>query len=189
MGYQLVARCYTSWTGLPDRPFRLLCYMALLCRDDDPIPTFWAGREALADALGLDSSESAHRVTRRAIASLVSAGALERLRSGGRGRRAEYRLLIERKGDTSVLLRGTPESALGGHRSPPQGDTRVRLRGTQESPPLTTEQNRGVQEEEHQLPDVSVTGPSLRVVTCGGVFDRSARSYLDNIVVFATSTA
>lgn len=31
--------------------------------------------------------------------------------------------------------------------------------------------------------------PSLRVVTCGGVFDRSARSYLDNIVVFATLTA
>ena len=30
--------------------------------------------------------------------------------------------------------------------------------------------------------------PSLRVVTCGGVFDRSARSYLDNIIVFATLT-
>ncbi|MGC1211029.1 MAG: class F sortase [Micromonospora sp.] len=28
--------------------------------------------------------------------------------------------------------------------------------------------------------------PSLRVVTCGGVFDRSTRSYLDNIIVFAT---
>lgn len=31
--------------------------------------------------------------------------------------------------------------------------------------------------------------PSLRVVTCGGVFDRSARSYLDNIVVLATLSA
>ena len=26
------------------------------------------------------------------------------------------------------------------------------------------------------------SGPALRVVTCGGVFDRGARSYLDNVV-------
>ncbi|SBT46583.1 class F sortase [Micromonospora auratinigra] len=31
--------------------------------------------------------------------------------------------------------------------------------------------------------------PGLRVVTCGGTFDRSAGSYLDNIVVLATMTA
>ncbi|SCL39236.1 Sortase family protein [Micromonospora rhizosphaerae] len=31
--------------------------------------------------------------------------------------------------------------------------------------------------------------PSLRVVTCGGVFDQSAGSYLDNIIAFATMTA
>ena len=29
-------------------------------------------------------------------------------------------------------------------------------------------------------------GPSLRLVTCGGAFDRGARSYLDNVVVFAS---
>jgi LPXTG-site transpeptidase (sortase) family protein len=29
-------------------------------------------------------------------------------------------------------------------------------------------------------------GPELRLITCGGPFDRSARSYVDNIVVFAT---
>jgi hypothetical protein len=28
-------------------------------------------------------------------------------------------------------------------------------------------------------------GPTLRLVTCGGAFDRGARSYLDNVVVFA----
>jgi len=28
--------------------------------------------------------------------------------------------------------------------------------------------------------------PQLRLITCGGVFDRSRRSYLDNIVVYAT---
>lgn len=31
--------------------------------------------------------------------------------------------------------------------------------------------------------------PRLVVITCGGPFDRSARSYLDNIVVFASPTA
>jgi LPXTG-site transpeptidase (sortase) family protein len=29
-------------------------------------------------------------------------------------------------------------------------------------------------------------GPELRVITCGGDFDSSARSYVDNVVVFAT---
>jgi hypothetical protein len=28
-------------------------------------------------------------------------------------------------------------------------------------------------------------GPELRLITCGGAFDRAARSYLDNVVVFA----
>jgi sortase (surface protein transpeptidase) len=28
-------------------------------------------------------------------------------------------------------------------------------------------------------------GPELRLITCGGVFDRSARNYVDNIVVYA----
>jgi hypothetical protein len=31
-------------------------------------------------------------------------------------------------------------------------------------------------------------GPELRLITCGGPFDRAARSYVDNIVVFATLT-
>ncbi|OXM61739.1 MULTISPECIES: class F sortase [Amycolatopsis] len=28
-------------------------------------------------------------------------------------------------------------------------------------------------------------GPELRLITCGGVFDRAARSYRDNVIVFA----
>jgi sortase (surface protein transpeptidase) len=31
--------------------------------------------------------------------------------------------------------------------------------------------------------------PGLRVVTCGGAFDRNARSYVDNVIVFATLAA
>ena len=33
------------------------------------------------------------------------------------------------------------------------------------------------------------TGPELRLITCGGAFDRSRRSYTDNVVVYATATA
>ena len=32
-------------------------------------------------------------------------------------------------------------------------------------------------------------GPELRLITCGGAFDRSTGSYLDNIVVYARLTA
>ncbi|MFD1049297.1 class F sortase, partial [Kibdelosporangium lantanae] len=32
------------------------------------------------------------------------------------------------------------------------------------------------------------TGPELRLITCGGVFDHAAHSYKDNIVVFAKLT-
>ncbi|PZA22338.1 sortase domain-containing protein, partial [Modestobacter versicolor] len=31
------------------------------------------------------------------------------------------------------------------------------------------------------------TGAELRLITCGGTFDRSRRSYTDNVVVFATA--
>ena len=30
-------------------------------------------------------------------------------------------------------------------------------------------------------------GPSLRLITCGGQFDRAARSYEDNVVVYASA--
>jgi sortase (surface protein transpeptidase) len=40
------------------------------------------------------------------------------------------------------------------------------------------------------FPSAAVYGPTadpeLRLVTCGGAFDRAARSYLDDVVVFAT---
>jgi hypothetical protein len=39
------------------------------------------------------------------------------------------------------------------------------------------------------FPTAAVYGPTpdaqLRLITCGGAFDRSAGSYLDNVIVFA----
>jgi hypothetical protein len=43
-----------------------------------------------------------------------------------------------------------------------------------------------------QFPTASVYGPvpdaELRLITCGGTFDRSLGSYLSNVVVFARLT-
>jgi Sortase domain len=43
------------------------------------------------------------------------------------------------------------------------------------------------------LPDDAVygatTSPALRLITCAGSFDRSRRSYRDNLVVYATRVA
>lgn len=42
-----------------------------------------------------------------------------------------------------------------------------------------------------EFPTAAVYGPTpdpqLRLITCGGDFDRSVRSYIDNVVVFATA--
>jgi len=42
------------------------------------------------------------------------------------------------------------------------------------------------------FPTIEVYGntddPQLRLITCGGAFDSSVRSYEDNIIVFATMT-
>jgi hypothetical protein len=42
------------------------------------------------------------------------------------------------------------------------------------------------------FPTAAVYGPTpdpqLRLVTCGGAFDRAARSYVDDVVVFAHAT-
>jgi hypothetical protein len=32
----------------------------------------------------------------------------------------------------------------------------------------------------------TTAGPELRLITCGGRFDRAAHSYVDNIIVYAT---
>ena len=41
------------------------------------------------------------------------------------------------------------------------------------------------------FPDAAVYGPTpdpqLRLITCGGDFDRSRRSYYDNVVVYAVA--
>lgn len=142
MGARLMSQVFTHWSHLPDRPFRLLLYMALVAKDNTPEPTFWQGRDSLAEiALGVKCDENGYRVARRAVADLVKAGAIERKYVGHIGKRSEYR------------IHASPNPGKGGRQSPPRvevegdatvphkGDTSVRKggqirssRGTPESP-------------------------------------------------------
>ena len=79
MGSQNARAVYARWGDLPDRPFRVLLFMALAAHDDDDPPTCWLGWQALAVGLGrLDESEATAHAVRRAVGVLVSAGALSR---------------------------------------------------------------------------------------------------------------
>lgn len=56
MGATNVKAVYVLWGHLPDRPFRLLAYMAVVALDEPtdhtPARTYWQGRDSLAVGLG-----------------------------------------------------------------------------------------------------------------------------------------
>ncbi|HEY9415503.1 MAG TPA: hypothetical protein VIQ30_12140, partial [Pseudonocardia sp.] len=52
MGAGNVKLVYARWYGLPDLPFRVYAYMALVSLDDDREPAYWGGWESLALAAG-----------------------------------------------------------------------------------------------------------------------------------------
>ena len=184
MGAQLVARVFAYWKHLPDRPFRLLTYMAHTTKDTHKAPTFYGGRESMAGALGLpERGTSSERMVSRAIALLVAEGAIERAYFGHYGKRSEYLLTLDRrapkgdstvthKGDSGVMERVTPQSG--------KGDSGVPNRVTVESPLGTTEdEGRNTRGTSDQVTDVSGTRPSLRVIKSRDSDLDSARERLD----------
>lgn len=160
MGASHVAAVYAQWRQLPDRPFRVLAYMALIAKDATPQPTYWGGRDGLCVALGLEASPTSYRIARRAVADLLEAGALERKYTGHAGKRSEYRVMVTpRKGDASVLQmpvdNPTSTEGEGGQDSPPEGGRLSPQRGTPESakgdttvPPRKMRNTRSESEEE-----------------------------------------
>ena len=135
MGARHVAAAFAQWGSLPDRPFRLLAYMALVAKDSTTQPTYWGGRDGLCVGLGVEATPSGHRVARRAIADLEAAGAIERKYVGHSRKRSEYRLVLTpAKGDTTVPLspEDNPSAAddEGGRTSPPKGGQIRSERGT-----------------------------------------------------------
>jgi hypothetical protein len=110
MGASNVQAVYTYWGDLPDVAFRLLTYMALRSLDADDPPEFWEGREHLVNATGRpmrrgpkDAGKTPellgrldYESVRAAIAQLIAAGAISRVRKGAPGRTARYALHLLR---------------------------------------------------------------------------------------------
>lgn len=167
MGARHVAAAFAQWGSLPDRPFRLLAYMALVAKDATVEPAYWGGRDGLCLGLGIEPTPNGHRIARRAIRDLVEAGAIERRYVGHSTKRSEYRLILTAtKGDGSVPLCGThstsDDETEGGHESPPKGGHLSPKRGTQAVekgdttvPPRKKRNTRSEEEEEISSVQVS----------------------------------
>ena len=163
MGASLVARVYTSWSHLPDRPFRLLAHMALTIKDATAQPTYWGGREAMCQSLGLPTeNESSHQMVKRAIRKLIDEGAVKRVMDGHAGKRSEYLLTLER-GNRSDPHRGNSDDPQRGNSSDPhRGYSDDPAGGTQMTPLGTTKGGTEENKEDGKSPS-KVKSPSARV--------------------------
>lgn len=123
MGARLVGKAYAFAANNPLKPneFRLLAWMALTAKDTDQPPRYFASREESALGLGIFVSDaepgkrdSAFELVRKAIAGLVDAEAIERVKRGRVGQRAEFTILTK----FNVTSLRSPNDSLG-LRSPP----------------------------------------------------------------------
>jgi hypothetical protein len=141
MGARLVSATYAHYGHLPDRAFRLLIYMALVCKDETKAPTYYGGREALATALGAAENEAGFHAVKRCIATLVEAGAVSREMQGYHGKRSEYRLHVKtpatERGPVTGPLKGAtqpaPSETKGGQSPAPEGGHFVNGKGATSS--------------------------------------------------------
>lgn len=96
MGHQNVNAVFDHWTGLDDKAFRLLVFMAHTATDRDR--QYWGGRVLLARALGMAGDEltNAYRQkVNRSMSTLVKEGALTSLKRGSPGHNALYQLNLD----------------------------------------------------------------------------------------------
>src|SRR5689334_11532228 len=106
MGARLVSLAFTRWSHLPDRPFRLLTHMALIVKDQTPNPTYWGGRDAMCQALGIPTQDtSSHTAVKRAIRKLIDSGAIKRTYAGHVYKRSEYLLTLDERGSSEYPQR------------------------------------------------------------------------------------
>lgn len=130
MGAGNVKLVYARWASLPDGPFRVLAYMALVSLDDDNPPRFWGGREALAlatgrivaDRLTTDPAEiaarrAAFKAVGRMLAALKDAGAITLEAAAHTNRNAVYRLDLGLTGARSVGTSRPESPPLDGYQS------------------------------------------------------------------------
>lgn len=120
MGASLAMSAFAHRKDLPDPAFRLLIHMALTCKDSDKDPKYWAGREGMALALGVELNPAGVQRIKRALSQLMKAGAVERIELGRNGRRSEYKLCITPPAEPlKGVFRGTPGVPLRGTHSDP----------------------------------------------------------------------
>ncbi|SKB86180.1 hypothetical protein SAMN05660916_03018 [Arthrobacter sp. 31Cvi3.1E] len=145
LGAQNVSKAFTLWRSLTDQPFRALTYMALVSMDSDNPPTYWGGRDALAEALGhtLPAAESedaeaaaqirekAYRAVKRALKSLHQEGAIQTIKPASFRSHAVY----------GIMLRiGVDNCPQGTEKEPPKGTDETPPKGAEKEPPKGTDE-------------------------------------------------
>ncbi|MFS0717578.1 hypothetical protein ABC337_11495 [Arthrobacter sp. 1P04PC] len=98
MGAQNVAKVFAHWRHLGHREARALAFMANTALDADNPPVYFGGWTAVAEALGYDAEgkrANAKEQFRRALSSLVAAGAVVSSGQARLGVRAEYALTLD----------------------------------------------------------------------------------------------
>lgn len=97
MGFGLALAAYdvANRARLGHAPTRVYVYMATVASDADPTPTFFGGRDALTNALGVDSDPNGYRAVERAVQALRKAVVVTQCAKGAPGRNARYSLRDE----------------------------------------------------------------------------------------------
>lgn len=140
MGAGNVKLVYARWHDLPDLPFRLLAYMALVSMDEDAEPSYWGGWEALALAIGRlvpprsDANPEAVKVRRAALKAVATATnrliekrAIFVKVAAAPGRNATYGLNLSNR---TVHAQGEPSADIDGSNGSPLADTTVHAQPT-----------------------------------------------------------
>lgn len=118
VGATNVSLVYLGWSHLPDRPFRLLAYMALVSLDTDVPPRYFGGYPALARALGRNTPDAFDRhsatdsqrrafkadmeAVRNALSPLLAASAVIVDRPEAPGRGPEFALVLDERSRRSL---------------------------------------------------------------------------------------
>lgn len=112
MGAGLAKAAYAAAgrAGVDHAPTRVLVFMALVALDADPEPSYFGGREALAESLGAPATTSGFRAVDRVMSALSRVGLTVVAQKGAPGRHTRYLL---RDGNGSPLAANTPRSPSG----------------------------------------------------------------------------
>ena len=169
---------WAIWGELPDRPFRVLLYMAMRLPDAEESPRWYGSQDELAVAIGDAAAVDGPQrktVLRRvstAVAALVDAGALDVLQRAAPGRRPVYELRVsmdQARYSRDRVIRGRPLNARADLTPTVAPNTRQRsrkLRDPMSSEDITRTRTPG-ETSRNQLADADARGTRLRAIDGG----------------------